>query len=134
MQIDESKLPPRPAGSNDANTDPDSPLARYGRARKETGLLLEPMPDGYWTPWHIANEKVRDLEEEAADIRRWYGSRLEILSAWAREHLEGKDLHTFFNIVANARPHVTDEPEWFRAVSAKLAAKRNAGVMEDGNG
>jgi hypothetical protein len=58
-QPDESKLPPRPAGSNDADTDPDSPLKRYGRASKESGLLLEPMADGYWTPWHIANELLR---------------------------------------------------------------------------
>lgn len=63
-QPDESKLPPRPAGSNDANTDPDSPLMRYGRASKESGLLLEPMDDGYWTPWHIANELLRAALKE----------------------------------------------------------------------
>jgi hypothetical protein len=64
-RIDESKMPPRPAGSNDANTDPDSPLVRYGRAGKETGLLLEPLPDGYWTPWHIANEMLREARRAA---------------------------------------------------------------------
>lgn len=72
--IDESKLPPRPAGSNDANTDPDSPLVRYGRASKDSGGLLEPMADGYWTPWHIANELLRaaiagvDTSEQPRDF------------------------------------------------------------------
>lgn len=58
--IDESKFPPRPTGSNDVNTDPDSPLIRYGRAKAESGVLLEPMDDGYWTPWHIANGMLRN--------------------------------------------------------------------------
>lgn len=58
-QPDESKLPPRPAGHNGPDADPDSPLVRYGRASKEGGALLEPMADGYWTPWHIANEMLR---------------------------------------------------------------------------
>jgi hypothetical protein len=61
-------MPPRPAGSNDANTDPDSPLVRYGRAGKETGLLLEPLPDGYWTPWHIANEMLREARRAAGVV------------------------------------------------------------------
>jgi hypothetical protein len=75
-------------------------------------------------------ERIAELEEEVTHVRRWYGDRLEILSAWARESLKGEQLHTFFNIVANARPHVSDEPEWFRAVIAKLAAKaRTAGVQ-----
>jgi hypothetical protein len=74
--------------------------------------------------------RIAELEEEVTHVRRWYGDRLEILSAWARESLKGEQLHTFFNIVANARPHVSDEPEWFRAVIAKLAAKaRTAGVQ-----
>jgi hypothetical protein len=67
-------------------------------------------------------ERIAELEAEVAHVRRWYGDRLEILSAWAREHLTGEQLHTFFNIAANARPHHTDEPEWFRAVIARLAA------------
>lgn len=58
-QIDESKLPPRPTGHNGPDADPDSPLVRYGRASRDSGLLLEPMADGYWTPWHIANELLR---------------------------------------------------------------------------
>jgi hypothetical protein len=68
-------------------------------------------------------ERIAELEAEVAHVRRWYGDRLEILSAWAREHLMGEQLHTFFNIAANARPHHTDEPEWFRAVIARLAAR-----------
>jgi hypothetical protein len=64
-QPDESKMPPRPTDSNDENTDPDSQLKRYGRASKDSGLLLEPMADGYWTPWHIANELLREAQRIA---------------------------------------------------------------------
>jgi hypothetical protein len=74
-------------------------------------------------------QRIEELEAEVAHVRRWYGDRLEILSAWAREHLKDEQQHTFFNIVANASPHVSDQPEWFRAVVAKLRAKRStAGV------
>jgi hypothetical protein len=34
-------------------------------AGKETGLLLEPLPDDYWTPWHIANEMLREARRAA---------------------------------------------------------------------
>jgi hypothetical protein len=61
-RIDESKLPPRPAGHNGPDTDPDSPLVRYGRAKPGSGVLLERMADGYWTPWHIANELLRSVK------------------------------------------------------------------------
>jgi hypothetical protein len=74
-------------------------------------------------------ERIAELEDEVAHVRQWYGWRLEILSAWAREHLTGEALDTFFNIVANARPHVSNEPEWFRAVVRKLAAAPSASAQ-----
>jgi hypothetical protein len=37
-------------------------------AGKETGLLLEPLPDGYWTPWHIANEMLREARRAAGVV------------------------------------------------------------------
>jgi hypothetical protein len=77
-------------------------------------------------------ERIAELEEEVTHVRRWYGDRLEILSAWARESLRGEQLDTFFNIVANASPHVTDRPGWFLAVVKKLAEKRALGVPEVG--
>lgn len=64
-QTGESKLPPRPTGNNGASTDPESPLVRYGRAALKSAVLLEPMEDGYWTPWHIANGMLRNANESS---------------------------------------------------------------------
>ena len=75
-------------------------------------------------------DRIAELENEVAHVRQWYGSRLEILSAWAREHLTGEPQTTFFNIVANAQPHVSEEPEWFRAVIRKLASKAEQPAQE----
>jgi hypothetical protein len=86
--------------------------------------MFDEQPDG--DPHGECAAEIHRLEAEVAHVRSWYGDRLEILSAWAREHLEGEQLHTFFNIAANASPHHTDRPEWFRAVIAKLAAKKRA--------
>lgn len=98
------------------------------RAGERSPWCKEP-DTAYGVPVVDAAQRIADLEEEVADVRRWYGDRLEILSAWAREHLEGEQLDTFFNIAANASPHHTDRPEWFRAVIAKLSEqKRAAGV------
>lgn len=60
-------IPPRPAGLNGADTDPTSPLERWGKPWHEgTELMLQPVPDGYWTPWHVANEKLRDAQSANA--------------------------------------------------------------------
>ena len=64
-QTGENKLPPRPTGNNGAATDPESPLVRYGRAALQSAVLLEPMADGYWTPWHIANGMLRNANESS---------------------------------------------------------------------
>jgi len=51
-------LPPRPSLEQNAI---DSPLVRYGvtwDGSPDTPLLT-PMPDGCWTPWHIAAEMLR---------------------------------------------------------------------------
>jgi len=38
-------------------------LSRYGR--KESGTLpLEPMPDGFWTPWHVAAAEQEALRHD----------------------------------------------------------------------
>lgn len=44
-------------------------LDRYGRAQPGSVLLLEPMEDGYWTPWHIAQEEIKRLAAENAALR-----------------------------------------------------------------
>jgi hypothetical protein len=50
-------VPPSVAG--DAGELPE--LQRYGRGPKESPYLLVPMNDGYWTPWHIAQDTIRRL-------------------------------------------------------------------------
>lgn len=71
-------IPPRPAGYNDASTDPGSPLQRWGKPRHEGAkLLLQPLDDGYWTPWHIANEMLRSAQsgDEAQLLADWVCER-----------------------------------------------------------
>lgn len=57
-------------------------LQRYGRSPKGFPYLLTALPDGYWTPWHVADQQIRRLESrleeleagqavgEAEDLRR----------------------------------------------------------------
>ena len=100
-------------------------LCRYlGREPDEWMLAASPSPQP------AQEDRIAELENEVAHVRQWYGSRLEILSAWAREHLTGEPQTTFFNIVANAQPHVSEEPEWFRAVIRKLASKAEQPAQE----
>ena len=33
-------------------------LERWGRSTDQTFCLLQPLQDGYWTPWHLAAEAV----------------------------------------------------------------------------
>jgi hypothetical protein len=89
--------PAAPGGDVPAATPRSSPLLSAGSE----------LPRG-------PEERIAELEREVAHVGQWYGSRLEILSAWAREHLNDEQQQTFFNIAANGRPHHTDEPEWFR--------------------
>lgn len=35
-------------------------LERYGRSEKNSLTLLQRLPDGYWTPWHIAEDSLTD--------------------------------------------------------------------------
>lgn len=39
---------------------PPGDLERWARAPAGSKLLLERAPDGYWTPWHIAQEQLND--------------------------------------------------------------------------
>ena len=41
-------------------------LQRWGRAENLCLRLLDPMDDGYWTPWHIAQEAIDSLQKQPA--------------------------------------------------------------------
>ena len=57
----EPELPPRPPVGDG--------LPRYGlRWNEPTQPLAVPMDDGYWTPWHLAVQAVREMREAAAQI------------------------------------------------------------------
>jgi hypothetical protein len=40
-------------------------LERWGRGPEGTPHLLQRLPDGYWTPWHLAEAAVAELRELA---------------------------------------------------------------------
>ena len=42
--------------------DHDNDLVRYGFAR-QSDISPSRMYDGYWTPWHIATDRIRALEK-----------------------------------------------------------------------
>lgn len=37
----------------------DPILERYGRAEEKSLTLLQFLQDGYWAPWHIAEEDLK---------------------------------------------------------------------------
>jgi len=58
-----TRAEPPPAGD-------DGELVRYGvRWKSRTEPICEPMPDGYWTPWHIAAARIAALNAEVARLR-----------------------------------------------------------------
>jgi hypothetical protein len=38
--------------------EPVQQLERWGKAEKGSGYLLQPREDGYWTPWHVAQDSL----------------------------------------------------------------------------
>lgn len=62
--MDESSTP-KTVGSN-AELGHDAPmLERWGRGDPPHPWLLQRLPDGYWTPWHVAEAEVKRLRSEA---------------------------------------------------------------------
>ena len=59
-QLSNNSLPPRPDGQQRCRRRSNKPVGaiRTCRAGPDSGVLLEPMADGYWTPWHIANSML----------------------------------------------------------------------------
>jgi len=46
-------------------------LQRFGIAwQGEKEPITQPMPDGYWTPWHIASNKIEALQNRVAELER----------------------------------------------------------------
>ena len=62
------------------------PLPRYGL---QWNGPEEPVPtemeDGYWTPWHLANEAITKLQREV-DVQAYWGPR------WEAEYRRVKEL------------------------------------------
>ncbi len=40
-------------------------LQRYGRGPDSFPYILTAFPDGYWTPWHVADAEIRRLKRKA---------------------------------------------------------------------
>lgn len=60
IPVDPSEMVPQAQG--EAIT-----LQRWGRAENLCLRLLDPMDDGYWTPWHIAQEAIDSLQRQLAN-------------------------------------------------------------------
>lgn len=74
------ELPPRPPEGEG--------LPRYGlRWNGPDQPVAVPMPDGYWTPWHLAEEARKELEErwgaEVGHANRHWQSAQDLRGAFA---------------------------------------------------
>lgn len=79
------------------NASTGAPLQRYGLEWQGPELpVCVPMPDGYWTPWHVAQAEIERLQKYKADtndLREKLGDspaarmviELEMLRVQARE-------------------------------------------------
>jgi len=57
-------------------------LPRYGvKWNGPTEPIATEMPDGYWTPWHLANETISELLTEV-EVQAYWGTK------WEAEHKE----------------------------------------------
>lgn len=43
-------------------------LQRYGRGPEGFPYILTALPDGYWTPWHVADQQIRRLETRVEEL------------------------------------------------------------------
>lgn len=59
-------------------------LQRYGRGPEDSPYLLRAIPDGYWTPWHVADAEIRRLQREAERLQRLLDAAHKITGELAR--------------------------------------------------
>lgn len=58
-------------------------LQRFGIVwRGEKEPLAQPMPDGYWTPWHIAQDKIDALQNRVAELEKQLEAERAAPSRW----------------------------------------------------
>ena len=66
MRMDNETLPPADEGPVQRTVRPHAPtLERWGRGPEGTPHLLQRLPDGYWTPWHVAEAALTEARELA---------------------------------------------------------------------
>lgn len=80
---------------NNQPTPPAPELDRYGiQWNGPTEPLPVPMSDGYWTPWHIANDELQRLKEEldnVSHLARFLAVTWDKLNTFVRTNYAGKD-------------------------------------------
>lgn len=94
-------LPPRPPRKPphvEGQAEGERTLPRYGlHWRDASSPVSVPMPDGYWTPWHLAHEQIQQLahrcqvaetslatkDEQLAELRRQLDQAREHAGQWA---------------------------------------------------
>lgn len=78
-----------------------SELQRYGLEWKsETDFVCHPMNDGYWTPWHIAEDKIAELRRQLQSVEAELVARINASSPVME--LEVKSDRTFCPILTDA--------------------------------
>lgn len=59
-------------------------LQRYGRGPEGFPYILTALPDGYWTPWHVADAEIRRLRRETERLQGLLDAAHKIVGELAR--------------------------------------------------
>ncbi len=80
---------------------PTPQLERWGRGEEPSPHLLQRLPDGYWTPWHIADAELAALRAECERLKKdaaryqWLRPRMQVRKERA---VNGGDLRATLNV------------------------------------
>lgn len=116
-------FPPRP---------PDGQgLPRYGlRWNGPQQPLTTPMDDGYWTPWHLADqikvesERLSESDKEATELCDTLSALLGQVAVAVRGPEEPKTRHGFHDLPSRVKTVVTERDQ-LKAKLAELEARVN---------